>query len=478
MARIPTCRLIQSLIVVAVILFLPLFSNGNSPQPSEKDRDLELPFGWAASEASDSVRSRLMGMRKDLEKDPTLHVRVTGHTDTFGSSRENLAIGYYYAQTVARQLESTFGFDRTRIIIVSAGETEPQIRHGSSKDQSANRRVVIALDKPGFEVIEPVPEMDSPDKRVLIMEPSPGNVNRAYQRVKAIVEGDSSTALLTVNGVSSLIAVQDARIESEVVLNNGENIIEIMAWNRSGQFGRDSVTVFYIPPPPQVELFHPKDGDSFNTTLSPVVKVRGRVLSTSPLKETFLFLNGSPRRINVTPGGNFNQSIVLIREINIMKIEALDLFGKTATSPEISVRTVNMSPKEMVIFLTWDKPDIDLDLHIRGPERKHTFYGALDPYESNQAIPGGALDLDDRDGFGPEVFSFADGLEGVYTVGARYHHSLDGEPCQAQITVVLHPAEPARRITRIFGPYTLAPGNKESWTAARISMPDGTFLTQ
>ncbi len=478
MARTRACKLIHNLIVVAVILALPLFSSGNSPQLPEQDGGLELPYGWTASEASDPVRSRLMGMRKDLEKDPTLHVRVTGHTDTFGSSRENLAIGYYYAQTVARQLESTFGFDRTRINIVSAGETEPQIGHGSSRLQSANRRVVIALDKHGSEVIDPVPEVGSPDKRVFIIEPSPGNVNRAYQRVRAIVEGSSTTALLTVNGVSSLIAVQDARVESEVVLNNGENIIEIMAWDRSGQFGRDKVTVIYIPPPPQVELFHPKDGDFFNTTLSPVVKVRGRVLSTSPIKETFLFLNGSPRRINVTPGGNFNQSVVLIREINTMKIEALDLFGKTATSPEISVRTVNMSPREMVVFLTWDKPDVDLDLHVWGPERKHTFYGALDPYESSQAIGGGALDLDDKDGFGPEVFSLADGLEGVYTVGARYHHSFKGEPAQAQITVVLNPADHARRITRIFGPYTLAPGSSDTWTAARISMPDGTFLTQ
>ncbi|TNF48550.1 hypothetical protein EP232_02295 [bacterium] len=478
MAKIRTLATIPWLIAVVVILTLPLSTSGKSQQQSLQKGHLEIPFGWKASEAADPVVSRLMVMRKDLEKDPTLQVKVTGHTDTFGSNRENQAIGYYYAQTVARQLESDFGFDRTRIVIISAGETEPLIGHGSSNEQTPNRRVVIALNKQGSEVIDPTPKIDSRDKRVLIMEPSPGNVNRAYQRVKAIVDGDSSTALLTINGVSSLIAVQDARVESEVVLNNGENIIEIMAWDRSGQFGRDSVKVVYIPPPPQVELFHPTDGNVFNTTLSPVVKVRGRVLSTSPLKETFLFLNGSPRRINVQPGGNFNQSVVLIQEINSMKIEALDLFGKTATSPEISVGTVNMSPKEMVVFLTWDKPDVDLDLHVWGPERKHTFYGALDPYESTQAIPGAALDLDDKDGFGPEVFTFADGLEGVYTIGARYHHSFEGEPCQAQITVVLHPAEPARRITRIFGPYTLAPGGQESWMAARISMPDGTFLTQ
>lgn len=478
MVKAPVIRLVMILVLVSIISALPITSTGDKGQAPGNKSDLILPVGWSAQEASESEKNRLESIGVDLKKDPTLQVRVTGHTDTFGAKKENLAIGFYYAQTVARQLESVFGFDRGNIIIDSAGEMEPQVVHGSSRSQASNRRVVVSMNKQGSETVQIVPEPTSPDKRVLIMEPSPGKVNRAYQRVKAIVEGDSSTALLTVNGMSSLIAVQDARVDTEVVLSNGENIIELMAWDRSGQFGRDSVAVTYIPPPPQVELFHPRDGDIFNTTLSPVVKVRGRVLSTSPLKETFLFLNGSPRRINVTPGGNFNQSVVLIREINTMKIEALDLFGKTTTSPEITVQTENMSPREMVVFLTWDKPDVDLDLHIWGPERKHTFYGALDPYESSQAIPGGALDLDDRDGFGPEVFSFADGLEGVYTIGARYHHSFEGEPCQAQITVVLNPAEPARRVTRIFGPYTLSPGEAENWTATRLSMPEGSFLTR
>ena len=478
MAKSSVFRLVQILVSVTIISAMPLASTGGQLQATIEDGDLTVPVGWSASEASASAKELLAAIGTDLKKDQTLQVTVTGHTDTFGSKRENLAIGYYYAQIVAKQLESAFGFDRSRMIIDSAGEMAPQVDHGSSRKQSSNRRVVISVNKRGSETVQSVPEAPSPDKRVLIMEPSPGTVTRAYQRVKAIVEGDSTTALLTINGVSSLIAVQDARVESEVVLNNGENVIELMAWDRSGQFGRDRVEVKYIPPPPQVELFNPRDADVFNTTLSPVVKIRGRVLSISPLKETFLFLNGSPRRINVTPGGNFNQSVVLIREINTMKIEALDLFGKTTTSPEITVRTENMSPREMVVFLTWDKADVDLDLHIWGPERKHTYYGALDPYESSQAIPGGALDLDDRDGFGPEVFSFADGLEGVYTIGARYHHSFEGEPCQAQITVVLNPAEPARRITRIFGPYTLSPGQADNWTATRVSMPEGSFLTQ
>lgn len=478
MAKSPKFRLILFLISVSLIYSQPFPSLGTQLTGTEGEDELILPAGWSASDASDEVRNHILSIGVDLDKDPTLQVRVTGHTDTFGSSGQNMAIGYYYAHSVAGQLESAFGFDPMRMIVDSAGEMEPRIKRGSSKQQEINRRVVISVSRQGSETVQAVPVPPVPDKRVLILEPSSGTVTRAYQRVKAVVEGDSTTALLTVNGVSSLIAVQDARVESEVVLNNGENVIELMAWDRSGQFGRDSVAVTYIPPPPQVELFHPRDGDVFNTTLSPVVKVRGRVLSTSPLKETFLFLNGSPRRINVSPGGNFNQSVVLIQEINTMKIEALDLFGKTTTSPEITVGTENMSPREMVVFLTWDKPDIDLDLHIWGPERKHTFYGALDPYESSQAIPGGALDLDDRDGFGPEVFSFADGLEGIYTIGARYHHSSDGEECQAQITVVLHPAEPARRITRIFGPYTLSPGDGENWTAARLSMPEGSFITR
>ncbi|HDL53996.1 MAG TPA: hypothetical protein ENH32_08480 [Proteobacteria bacterium] len=447
------------------------------PGKSAGGLSVEVPAGWLADQADANVKDRIRRLRDRIRNDLSLIVVVTGHTDTFGSPAENMAIGYYYAHEVANQLTTVSGFPEDRIDIRSAGESGALVNHGGHDAQRLNRRVVVSLASPLEKVIKPLPEPGTNPGRVLILEPRAGTVNRSYQRLTAIVEGDSNTALLTVNGISSLIAVNKSRIESEIVLENGDNLIEVMAWDQSGRFGRDQVKVVYVPPPPQVELTHPVDGDVFNTTISPVIQVNGQIMSKTILRETFLFLNGSPRRIEVDSQGRFSQPIVLIREKNKLRVEALDIFGKTATSPDITVKTINMAPKDMVVFLTWDKPGVDLDLHVWGPEGKHTYYRALDPYDSSEAIPGGALDLDDKDGFGPEVFTLADGPEGIYTIGARYHHSLKGTPCKAQVTVVLHPAEPSRRITRIFGPFTMSPGINSNWTVARVSFPHESFVS-
>jgi uncharacterized protein YfaP (DUF2135 family) len=129
----------------------------------------------------------------------------------------------------------------------------------------------------------------------------------------------------------------------------------------------------------------------------------------------------------------------------------------------------------MVVYLTWDQPGVDMDLHIRGPNGEHTYYAALDPVEDSEAIPQGALDLDDKNGFGPEVFSMSGDTMGRYTIEARYHHSPDNIPSQAQVTVVLYPAEPSRRVTRIFGPKELDPDNNKEWFVTGIELPGGVF---
>jgi uncharacterized protein YfaP (DUF2135 family) len=251
-----------------------------------------------------------------------------------------------------------------------------------------------------------------------------------------------------------------------------------MAWDESGSFGRDSVDVNYVSPAPEIEIHQPLDGDLFDTTHSLVVEVSGKIRARTQLAEAFLFLNGAPRRIEVDDQGSFSQPVVLIRKTNRIKIEAQDIYGKTDTSEEITVNTMNLAPKDLVVFLTWDQPGVDMDLHIRGPNGEHTYYAALDPVESSEAIPQGALDLDDKNGFGPEVFSMSGGTRGLYTIEAHYHHSPDNRPSQAQVTVVLYPAEPARRVTRIFGPRELRPAGNREWTVTQIDLPEGIFITQ
>ncbi len=440
---------------------------------------LIIPPYWRTENSTAREKKATKVMLSKMKADPSLVFHVTGHTDTLGSEDENMAIGFYYAQNIARELKTSLGLSGDSVIVKSMGETEPRVAAGDYKQQAANRRVVVRIGKRETKRKSPVTTAEKDmSGHVLILEPSAGKVDRAYQRVRAIVEGKSKSAMLVVNGISSLISVQNNRVEGEAVLKKGENFIEIMAWDEEGSYGKDSVSVTYKPPPPSVRLQTPRNGEVFNTTESPVIEVRGRVKSATGLQEAFLFLNSSPRRIEIERDGTFSQEIVLIRESNKIRVEVVDTGEKTATSPEINVRTINMSPKDLVVFLTWDSPGVDLDLHVWGPGNKHTYHGALDPFENSQAVVHGALDIDDKDGFGPEVFSLAGGEPGIYVIEAWYHYSPTSGACQAQVTVVLNPAEPARRMTRVFGPRTMQPGTLARWEVTRIKMPDGKFIDE
>ena len=466
------------LILLSALLILTFSVCRSLAEGSEYELILTVGVAWDAAGTTDRDKAFFDRVKQLIKKDLSLSVAVIGHTDTLGSEDENMAIGFYYASRIANQLADTLHFPYERIEIISRGESEPVVTPGSFEKQVENRRVEIRLATPTSTKVAKQLPAKTQGKNILILEPVSGTVDRAYQRVRAIVEGGSQTALLTINGISSLITVQNSRIDTEIVLERGNNTLEVMAWDDSGSFGRDSVEVNYISPPPEIEIHKPLDGDLFDTTHSLVVEVSGKIKAQTQLAETFLFLNGAPRRIEVDEQGNFSQPVVLIRKTNRIKIEALDIYGKTDTSEDITVNTVNLAPKDIVVYLTWDQPGVDLDLHVLGPDGVHTYYAALDPVESSEAIPQGALDLDDKNGFGPEVFSMSGDTHGQYTIEARYHHSQDNVPSQAQVTVVLYPAEPARRITRIFGPKELNSDKGRNWIVTDIDLPEGIFTGQ
>ena len=466
------------LVLLFLLMVLMIFLYGSPLKAQGYEIILTVGADWDAAGTTDREKAFFNRVKQLIEKDLSLSVAVVGHTDTLGSEEENLAIGFYYAFRIANQLVETLQFPYDRLDIRTRGESVPIVKSGNFMEQAENRRVTIELAASEAVSVTQERPVRSPGKNILILEPLSGTVDRAYQRVRAIVEGGSQTALLTVNGISSLITVKDSRLETEIVLQRGDNTIEVMAWDNSGSYGRDSVNVNYISPPPEIEIHKPLDGEIFDTTHSLVVEVKGKIKTQTQLEETFLFLNGAARRIEVDDQGSFSQPVVLIQKNNQIKIEAIDIYGKTDTSEEISVKTINLAPKNMVVYLTWDKPGVDLDLHIRGPDGEHTYYAALDIVEDSGAIPQGALDLDDKNGFGPEVFSMSGNNQGRYAIEARYHHSPENISSQAQVTVVLYPAEPSRRVTRIFGPKELDPDNNREWFVTEIELPGGVFTVK
>jgi len=69
------------------------------------------------------------------------------------------------------------------------------------------------------------------------------------------------------------------------------------------------------------------------------------------------------------------------------------------------------------VLLSWDSAGTDLDLHIVTPDGGHAWYG-------NRVLKdGSAIDVDVTTGYGPEIFSSAAPLKGMYHVYVNYYGS-------------------------------------------------------
>ncbi len=107
---------------------------------------------------------------------------------------------------------------------------------------------------------------------------------------------------------------------------------------------------------------------------------------------------------SVPPDGNFSIPVSLENGVNHL---AFSLEGKDSDGKDISISPTNLDTVDYIIeltglnavilmTLTWDKDDTDLDTYVIDPNGDYSSY-----YHMNTA-DGGELDYDDVDGFGPE----------------------------------------------------------------------------
>jgi len=121
-------------------------------------------------------------------------------------------------------------------------------------------------------------------------------------------------------------------------------------------------------------------------------------------------------------------------------------------------------------ILHWDEDDVDLDLHVTDRSGNHTWFDAADTLDAPGAIPEGKLWIDNRKGFGPEVFSIERDAPGEYTLSAEYYRGK--KSCRAFLTLVLFAGTPSRRLVRIYGPVMLSP-QEPAAPILRVSLPSG-----
>lgn len=94
---------------------------------------------------SDKVKAESYGTLKDiaavLAENPTIRVKIIGHTDSEGDDASNLDLSKRRALTVKEALIKEFGIDASRMETDGKGESQPADVNTTTAGKANNRRV-------------------------------------------------------------------------------------------------------------------------------------------------------------------------------------------------------------------------------------------------------------------------------------------------------------------------------------------------
>lgn len=100
-------------------------------------------YDYDQAELTDAARALLVAKAQVLQAQPSLRVRITGHTDNRGSSEYNLALGLRRAAEAKAFLVAN-GADAGHVEITSMGEEQPAVQGDDEEAWSKNRRAEFA----------------------------------------------------------------------------------------------------------------------------------------------------------------------------------------------------------------------------------------------------------------------------------------------------------------------------------------------
>lgn len=104
-----------------------------------------ISYGITFDVNSDKIKSESFATIKEiaqvLKDNPTVKIKVVGHTDSDGDDKSNLDLSQRRALSVKNSLVNDFSIDETRIETDGKGESEPIAKNDSGVNKSKNRRV-------------------------------------------------------------------------------------------------------------------------------------------------------------------------------------------------------------------------------------------------------------------------------------------------------------------------------------------------
>jgi uncharacterized protein YfaP (DUF2135 family) len=181
---------------------------------------------------------------------------------------------------------------------------------------------------------------------------------------------------------------------------------------------------------PKVRIKSPRGG----WTSQRVATISGSV-SDRHVKSVRLSVNGASRTINAH-AGHFEARLPVKPGPNTVEASAQNASGSGRDQVSFFA---SVPQTDLQILLTWDTDGTDLDLHVTEPSGEECYHG------NRQTASGGVLEVDDTDGFGPEVYLSPRATLGEYRFAVAYYDAARAAQTEALVEVILREGTPSER---------------------------------
>jgi uncharacterized protein YfaP (DUF2135 family) len=202
-------------------------------------------------------------------------------------------------------------------------------------------------------------------------------------------------------------------------------------------------------------------------------------------------VNGLIYEIQVEADGSFEQEIPLDPGSNTIQLRVFDDHGHAGTSAILRV-TVTLPRIDLRVILSWDTEGTDVDLHMfqRSAAEgnvvadyfdwdadRHVCWfndrpGDFGPTEASNPV----LDIDDRDGYGPETILLQEATPNYYHIWVHYFDAWLGEevpPAEAEVQIIVNAGTADARSYEFV---ETLDESKLIWYVGTIVMPSGELI--
>jgi OOP family OmpA-OmpF porin len=104
-----------------------------------------VTYGIYFDSGSDKIKPESAGTLKEistvLKDNPTVRIKIYGHTDNDGDATKNLDLSKRRAISVKNALSGEYGIEASRLETDGKGQSEPIAPNSTSEGKAKNRRV-------------------------------------------------------------------------------------------------------------------------------------------------------------------------------------------------------------------------------------------------------------------------------------------------------------------------------------------------